>query len=94
LTVCSSSTTYVTSAGRSFNCVTLKALISPGSTVNPREIVVFLEAPSPNQRRSFKKNPFGIPTREIREVGPGSFPETTLTSASQAPIKESIIGLE
>jgi hypothetical protein len=60
--------------------------------MNPREIAVFLEAPSPNQSRSFKKNPFGIPTREMREIGLLPFPETALTIASQAPMKESIIG--
>ena len=70
----------------------LNALISPGSTMNPREIAVFLEAPSPNQSRSFKKNPFGIPTREMREIGFFPFPETALTSPSQALMKESIIG--
>jgi hypothetical protein len=60
--------------------------------MNPREIAVFLEAPSPNQSRSFKKNPFGIPTREIREDGFLPLPETAVTNVSQAPIKESIIG--
>jgi len=74
--------------------VTLNALISPGSTMNPREMAVLREAPSPNQRRSFRKNPFGIPTREMREMGSLPFPETALTKASQAPIKESIIGAE
>jgi hypothetical protein len=59
--------------------------------MNPLEIAVFLEAPSPNQSKSFKKNPFGIPTREIRETGLLPFPETALTSASQAPMNESII---
>jgi len=45
------------------------ALISPGSTMNPRDIAVFFEPPSPNQSRSFKKNPFVIPTREMRDAG-------------------------
>jgi hypothetical protein len=62
--------------------------------MNPRDIAVFLEAPSPNQSRSFKKNPFGIPTREIREVGLLPFPEATLTNVSQAAKKESIIDWE
>jgi hypothetical protein len=62
--------------------------------MNPRDIAVFLEAPSPNQSRSFKKNPFGIPTREIREVGLLPFPAATLTNVSQAAKKESIIDWE
>jgi hypothetical protein len=74
--------------------VTLNALISPGSTMNPREIAVFFEPPSPNQSKSFKKNPFGIPARVIREVGPSPLPEAILTRVSQAPMSESIIDLE
>jgi hypothetical protein len=35
-----------------------------------------------------------MPTREMREAGFLPFPETTLTSVSQAPMKELIIGWE
>src|SRR5271157_1068380 len=70
------------------------ALISPGSTMNPRDIAVFFEPPSPNQSRSFKKKTFGIPTREMRDAGPTPLPEARLKMASKAPIKESIIALE
>lgn len=37
--------------------------------MNPRDTAVRSEAPSPNQSRSFKKKPLGIPSRLIR-VGP------------------------
>ena len=73
---------------------TLKALISPGSTMNPREMAVLLEAPSPNQSKSFKKKPFGMPTREMRVVGFLPFPATAPISVSQASMKESIIDSE
>src|SRR5258708_36604431 len=45
-----------------FNWRTLNAFISPGSTVNPLEIAVFLETTSPNQIRLLIKKPFGTPT--------------------------------
>jgi hypothetical protein len=41
-----------------------------------------------------QRNPLGMPTREIREVGFLPFPETMLTSVSQAPMNVSIIGVE
>jgi len=61
--------------------------------MNPREIAVFLAAPSPNQSKSFKKNPFGMPAREKREAEPPR-PVTRFRKVSQALRKESIIGLE
>src|SRR5208282_6107315 len=79
---------------RSFSCVTLKALISPGSTMKPREIAVFFEEPSPNQIRSFRKKPFGIPTRETRDGRADFFPVNRLATVSQAPMIEAIICLE
>ena len=62
--------------------------------MNPRDIAVFFEPLSPNQSRSFKKNPFGIPTRHMREAGPNPLPEARLKTASKTPMKESIIALE
>jgi hypothetical protein len=62
--------------------------------MNPRDIAVFFEPPSPNQSRSFKKKPFGIPTREIREAGSSPLPDARLKTLSKAPMKESIIELE
>src|SRR5260221_8340690 len=54
---------------RSFSCPTLNAVISPGSIMKPLETAVLFVAPSPNQRRSLRKNPLGMPIREIRVAG-------------------------
>ena len=76
-----------------FNCRILNALISPGSTVNPREIAVLRETPSPNQIRLLMKKPFGMPSRDTRLLRFPFPPEAKSTIPVQASIMASIMGV-
>jgi hypothetical protein len=59
--------------------------------MNPRETAVRFDAPSPNQIRSFKKNPFGIPLRTTRVARPEDLPAKRPTIDSHEWIIEAII---
>jgi hypothetical protein len=52
--------------------------------MNPREIAVFALPPSPNQRRLFRKNPFGISERLILEAGNCSGPPPVSLSITRS----------
>ncbi len=75
-----------------FNWRTLNAFISPGSTVNPLEIAVFLETTSPNQIRLLIKKPFGMPSRDTPLPRRRFPPEAKSTIPVQASIMASIMG--
>src|SRR5260370_36707369 len=57
---------YLSRSDRSLLASSSMKSISAGSTIKPRLTAVCSEPPSPNQSRSLRKNPFGMPSRLIR----------------------------
>src|SRR5271165_1794288 len=65
----SAASKYLSRSDRSLFASSSMESISAGSTIKPLETAVCSEPPSPNHKRSFRKNPLGIPSLLIR-VGP------------------------